>query len=363
MENMFQFVYNTIHETLWNRTAVGKAAPAGHPAVKSGQKSAGSGTGLKCIGKLSVSLAPHIPRKGFTGTTPPAHSGTSTQVVEVSEEPIGKGAPEGTPGLRLSDRLVDLKAGSQSDRPRIRGSIPSLPRLEAPGKHRLELSETRASSLAKGRRRNCPLEALPLASYKKKPKDLGPIWSSSMNPGSCLFPTSPEPGRRKVRLLSFTIPIGKTECLRSVLSRCLRKKGAWLFIFDSAPAISTVWMFGLSSKACSSISGVRWFCCGIEGPSIAGRKFSNFFSVIRDCTFMNFPLMHRNSIRQNMFGIRPTALSPIVRQRTLPNSKECSEIPCGGYEALKSSFGPVSMPPICHGYGEYKTFHYLCKIQ
>ena len=363
MENIFQFVYNTIHETLWNRTAVGKAAPAGHPAVKSGQKSVGSSTGLKCIGKLGVSLVPDIPREGFTWTSPPTHSGTSTQAVEASEEPIGKGASEGTPGRRLSDRPMDPNAGSQSDRPRVRGSISSLPRLEAPGKHGMELSETRAPSIAKGRRRNCPLEALPLASYKKKPKDLGPIWFSLMNPDFCLFPTSPVPGRPKARLPFFTIFISKTEFLRSVLSRCRRKKGVWPFIFDFAPAISTVWMSGLSLKACSNTSGVQWFCCGIEEPSTAGRKSNNFFLVIRDCTSITFPLTHRNSIRQNMFGIRLTVPSPTARRRTVRSLKECSEIQCGGYEAPQSSSGPVSMLPIYHGHRESESFHYLCKTQ
>ena len=360
---MFQFVYNTMHETLWNRTAVGKAAPAGHPAVKSGQESVGSSTSLKCIGKLSVSLVPDIPREGFTGATPPTHSRTSTQAVEVTEESIGEGAPEGTPGRWLSDRLMDLKAGCQSDRPRVWGSISSLPRLEAPGRHRLELSETRASSLAKGRRRNCPLEALPLASYKKKPKNLGPIWYFSMNLDSCLFLTSPVPGRRKARLLFFTIFISRTESLRSMLSRCPRKEGAGPFIFDFAHAISTVWMSGLSSKVCSSISGVRWFCCGIGGRFTAVKKSNDSSWVVPDCMSMNSPPMLQSSTRRNMFGTRPIVPSPIVRLRIFRNSKECSEIQCGGYEDPKSFFGPVSMPPIYHGYDENEVFHYLCKTQ
>jgi hypothetical protein len=64
-----------------------------------------------------------------------------------------------------------------------------------------------------------------------------------------------------------------------------------------------------------------------------------------------------------MFGVRPTVPSPIVRRRTLQISKDCSEIPCVGYEAPRSSFGLVSMLPIYHGYGENNSFHYLCKLQ
>ncbi len=350
MEKYFQFSYTVGYETLWNRTAVGKAAPAGHPAVKSGQKSVGSGTGLKCICKLSVSLVPDIPRKGFTGATPPTHSRTSAQAVQVSEEPIGKVAPEGTPGRRLSNRPMDLKAGSQSDRPRVWGSISPLPRLEALDKPAVELPEARASGLTKGRRRNCPLEALPLAPYKKKPKDLGPIWSSSMSLGFCLFPMLPVPGRPKVRHPSFIIFISGTEFLLSVLSRCPRKGGASSFIFGFAHTISQGWMSVLSSKACSNILRVQWFCCGIGEPSTSGKKSGDSSLVIRDCMFITFPPTHRNSTPQNMFGIRPTGPFPTVHQRIWQSLKECSEIRCGGYGGPKSSSGPVSMPPIYHGY-------------
>lgn len=352
-----------MHETLWNRTAVGKAAPAGHPAVKSGQKSVGSGTGLKRICKLGVSLVANISREGFQRATPKSHSRASSQAIQVPEDSVGEVASEGPPGSRLSDRPMDLKAGSQSNRPRVWGSISPLPRLEAPDKPEVELSETRAPSVGKGRRRNCSLEALPLAPYKKKPKDLGPIWFSSMNLGFCLFPMSPVLGHPKGRPLSFIISISKTEFLPSVVFRCPLKEGAWPFIFGFAHAISQDWMFVLSSKACLNTSAVQWFCCGIEGPSTAGRKSSNFFLVIRDCTFITFPPTHRNSIRQNMFGLRLTVPSATVRRRTLRSSKECSEIQCGGYEAPKSSFGPVSMLPIYHGYGKNESFHYLCKTQ
>ena len=352
-----------MHETLWNRAAVGKATPAGHPAVKSGQKSVGSGTGLKCICKLGVSLVSNISREGFRRAAPQAHPWASSQAVQVPEEPIGKVAPEGSPGRRLSDRPMDFEPDSQSDRPGVWGSISPLPRLEASIKLGMELSETRASSIAKERRRDCPLEALPLAPYKKKPKDLGPIWSSSMNPGFCLFLMSLVPGHPRGRPLSFTISISKTEFLPSVVFRCPPKEGAWPFIFGFAHAISQVWMSVLSLKACSNISGGRWFCCGIGEPSTDGKKSSNFFLVIRDCTFITFPPTHRNSTRQNMFGIRLTVPFPTVRQRTWRSLKGCFVIRCGAYGAPKNFSGPVSMLPIYHGYGENKSFHYLCKIQ
>jgi hypothetical protein len=364
MENYFQFSYTIGYETLWNRTAVGKAAPAGHPAAKSGQKSVGSGTGLKRIGKFSVSLVPDIPRKGFTGATSPTHSRTPAQTIQVSEESVGEVAPEGTRGCRLSDRPMDLKAGSQSDRSRVWGSISPLPCLEALDEPGVELSETRAPCVAKGRRKNCSLEALPLATYKKKPKDLGPIWFSLMNLVFCLFPTSPVPGRPKGRPLSFIIPISRTEFLPLVLSRCPPKKGAWHFIFGFAHAILQVWMCVLSSRTCSDILGVQWFCCGTEEPFTGGKKSGDSSLVNnKDCMFISFLPMLQNLTLRNMFGIRLIVRSPTVHQRISWSLKECSEIRCDEYGDPKNFSGPVSMLPIYHGYDESETFHYLCKIQ
>jgi hypothetical protein len=59
------------------------------------------------------------------------------------------------------------------------------------------------------------LEALPLALYKKTPKGLGPIWSSSMSPAFCSFPTSRAPGPPRTKPLPSTICISKTEFLPS----------------------------------------------------------------------------------------------------------------------------------------------------
>lgn len=361
MENNFQLSYTIGYETLWNRTTAGKAAPAGHPAVKSGQKSVGSSTGFKRICKFSISLVSDVPKEGFTGVESPAHSWTSTQAVQVSEEPIDKVASEGTPGSWLSNRSMDLKADSQNDRPEVWGSVPPLPRLEASGKFGMELSETRAPGVAKERRKNCPLEALPLAPYKKKPKNLGPIWPSLMNPVFCLFLTSPEPGHPGVRPLSFIIFISRTEFPPSVRSRYPRKEGVWPFTFGFAAAILPAWMSELSSRICSNISEVQWFSCGTGEPSTGEKKSNDSSLNIQDCMSNTFPPMHQNLILQNMFGIRLTGPFQTVHPRIWRSLKECSEIRCGGYGDLKSSFGPVSMLPIYHGHGE--SFHYLCKNQ
>jgi hypothetical protein len=145
---------------------------------------------------------------------------------------------------------------------------------------------------------------------------LEPIRSFSMSPAFCSFPTSRAPGPPRARPLSFTISPSRTEFLSSALWRCLRKEDEWPVLFSVAHEISPAWMCEPSSKACSGIFQGRWSCCGIGEPSIGGRKSNHGSLNIRASRWNIFQPLHQNSTPQNMFGIRPIALSPTVRRRT-----------------------------------------------
>ena len=251
------------YETPRNRAAAGKAAPAGDPAAKSAQESVGRGTSSKCFCEFGVPLVSGLPSQGPARPTTPTHSWTSTQALPIPEAQVGEGASEGTAGCGLSDRSLDLTAGGRGDQGAFRGGLSPLPRLEASIKPGMELSETGAPGTPKGRRINRSLEALPLAPYKKKPKDLGPIWSSWMNLAFCSFPISPAPGPRKGKHPFCTISTSSTGFLRSALWRCLLNEDAWPYISSFAPAILPAWMFEPSSKTCSGIFEGRWSFCGI----------------------------------------------------------------------------------------------------
>src|SRR5487761_102757 len=356
MENVFRFNYTLGHETPRNRPAVGKATPTGHSTVKGGQESVGGGPRHKRVGEFGIPLVPDFPSEGFAGATTATHSWPSAQALRVSETQTGPGAPEGTPGRRLSDGSMDLTARGQGDRPAVRSSVSPLPRLETSGKPRLELPETGAPRPATGRGSHPTLAAGALAPYKKTPKGLGPIWFFSMKAAFCSFPMSPAPGLRKGKRPSFTISTNGTEFLPSAPLPCPRKEGGWPFISSVAPGISLAWMSGPSSETCSGIFTVRWCCCGIGELSTGGKKSSNSFLTIRDSMSRSFRPMPQNSTPRNTFGIKPTAPSPTAHRRTSRTLKEDSETRCGGYEDPQSFFGPVSMLLICHGPGEFPLF-------
>ncbi len=69
-----------------------------------------------------------------------------------------------------------------------------------------------------------------------------------------------------------------------------------------------------------------------------------------------------SSILQNTSGTRPTAPWPTVRQRTCSSLTECSETRSDESKDRRSSSGPVSTLPICHG-SDREWFLYLCESQ
>jgi hypothetical protein len=204
MEIFCQLEYNKGHETPWEPKAAGKAASAGCSFVKDGQEPASHSTRFECFCKFRVPVASGLSRERGSRIEAPADTRTSPQAGPRSKKAACSSAFKWPSGCRVSDRLMDLKPGSESDRPTVWRSISSEPRMEAPREPGMELSEARAAGFTAERRRDRALEEVSLAPYKKTPTDVGPIWSSSMNRASCSFRTLLAPGPRRDKRPSFT---------------------------------------------------------------------------------------------------------------------------------------------------------------
>ena len=178
-----------------------------------------------------------------------------------------------------------------------------------------------------------------------------------MKAAFCSFPTSPAPGRREGTRPSYIISTSGTAFRPSVLWRSPRNDGDWPCTSSVALAISPAWMSERSSPTCSSIFAGQWSCCGIEAPSTGGKKLNNSCAPIQDFGWKTSPPMPRNSTPQNMCGLRLTAPSRTVHQRTLRSLEGDSKPRCGGSGDPNSSCGPVSMLPISHGHGEYSIIY------
>lgn len=132
MEIFRQLGYNEGHETPWKPRAAGKGAPAGHLLVQSGQEPASHSSRFECFCEFSVPVTSGLPSERGSRTKAPADPGTSPQVDPRSKKRACLSAIKRPSGCRVSDRLMDLKQGSQSDRPTVRRSISSQPRVETP---------------------------------------------------------------------------------------------------------------------------------------------------------------------------------------------------------------------------------------
>ena len=361
MEIFCQLEYNKGHETPWNPRAAGKAASAGHPFVQSGEEPASHSTRFECFCKFRVPVALGLPRERDWRIEAPADTRTSPQTDPRSEKAACPDAFKWTSGRRVSDRFMDLKPGSESDRPTVRRSISSEPRVEAPREYGMELSEARAASFTEKRRRDRALEAVSLAPYKKTPTDVGPIWSSSMNRASCSFRTLLVPGLRRDKHLFFTTFTNKIVFRLSMRWPYRRKGGVWLSTFNFGLGISRAWISMHFSSICSAIFEAPFFYYGTVEPSIGGKRLNNIsVSALGSRKNTSLP-MRRNLIRQNMFGTKRIVHSPMVRPRTWQSSRISSGIQLGGSENPRSSFGLVSTHLIC--LGQDNSFHYLCKTQ
>lgn len=362
MEHFTLFCYNMGHETPWIPRGTGKAPPTCHCVVERRQDDSFSrGAFGGSIKKLRFPMVPRVPRGRLQGPSFKGDSRTSSQVISNREKGIGATTFVGSAGRRVSDIPLDLETDCPNHSQALWNPVSPQPCVADTSEDGMELPETRAPGFTKGRERDCPLEGLPVAPYKKKPKDLGPIWSSLMSLASCSFPTSVALGLRKGKPRSSITSTNRTGFPPSMPCRCRRNGNAWRFISGSGRAILTVWMFVPSLKSWLNISGAPWSCCGIGAPSTAVKKSSSFLLTIRGFIWNIFRPMLLNLTPQNMFGIRPTVLFPIVRQRAWSSSKQCYETPYDGSGDPQRSFGLASLLPISHG--PDRLFHYLYETQ
>jgi len=350
------------HETPWIPRGTGKAPSTSHCPAEERQynpfvRSACSGS----IQELRFSMVPRVPGGRIQGPSFKGDSRTSSQALSEREGDPNRAAFVRPASCRVSDRPLDLETDCPNHPQAFWHPVSSESRMAAASGNGMELPETRTPGFTKERERNCALEGLPVAPYKKKPKNLGPIWSSLMSRTSCSFQTSVAPGLRKEKPRSSTTSTNRTGFPPSMLCRCRQNGNAWHFISVSGGGILTVWMFVLSLEGCSNSSGDPSSCCGI-GERSTGVKKSNSFSLnIPGFIWNIFRPMPLNLTRPNMFGIRLTALFPIVRQRAWANSKQCCKTQYDGSGDHQGSFGLASLLPI--SLGEDRSFHYLCETQ
>lgn len=355
------FSYHRGYETPGNPTAAGETAPTRHPVAKKRQESVGSSPCPECFRKLCVSVVAELQEERPKRTKAHSHPRSSSKAFRVPEEETGGVAFERPPSRRLHHRLMDARSYCQADREALRCPVSSLSCLEASEDSGLELPETRASGPTEGRRGHRTLEEEQMAPDKKKPKKLGPIWSSSMKAASCLFLISNAPGPLKATPPFSTISTGKIASPPSMPSAYLLKEGEWPCISDSTPKTSRAWRCSVSLGTSFGICEAPLSFCGTGERSTSTARSRPCSLAIPESKWSPSQLMPLSSTRQSMFGTRQTPLYPTARPEICPIFGANFAALWPGYENPKIFSGHASSP--ANYRGQIESFHYLCKVQ
>lgn len=184
MDTSRHISYPLGHETPRSPSPAGEAPPASHRVVAIRQTASVGSRQAGCVAEFCGPVAAGVPqvRSAWSETAPDAWTpGTPVSRTEAATGPRPSEEPAEN---RLFHGPLDAEPGA----PRNRGALwhpllapQCVEDIDPPG---VELSKAGEASPRKGREGNRPLEALPLAPYKKKPKDLAPTWSSSTKAAS-----------------------------------------------------------------------------------------------------------------------------------------------------------------------------------
>lgn len=253
MENILHPCYTMVHETSGNRATTGKASPTSNPVVKSGQEPVGSSNRRKLFCEFGVSMVSVVSKTGAERAATPTNTWPTAQTYQIAKRQAGQAAAERPFGCWLSDRYVDLTTCGRNNRGSIRHSIPSIPCLETPRQYGVELPEAGTTSPTTGRRENSPLEAIPMASYKKTRLNVEPIWYFLMKAAFCSSLRSDARGLQRERRRSFITSTSRTGYPPSAPLRYPRKGSASLCISGIRPRILMALMSVPFSHLCSSI--------------------------------------------------------------------------------------------------------------
>lgn len=258
-----------LHATLWKPGAARKAAAARHRAAEKGMEPVGRGRQDRLFGQFGVLMARGGPQAGRSRVEGQAGTRQTFEVDSMAETGVGSDSRDGSLALWLFHGPVDDTPSGGGDRKAVRDRLPPQSSVANPERLGLELPEAPDSGAGKGRRGHRALEAVPVAPYKKRPKNLAPIWPSSMRAASCWFPTLPEHGRPGDTLPSCVVLGTGPRFRRSQPSAFPQEDGAWPSTPDSiATKTSVPLKWSNSSGSCSNICAVPWSCSGIAADLI-----------------------------------------------------------------------------------------------
>lgn len=177
------------YETPSTSKPIGTATASSHPPVATRQRGSHDCPDGGGGAEVGVALGANLPGKGTPWLTRPAHSGASVISSGRAEDPLGPSVTARGTRRRVPDRIVDVGAHRQGDLARVPRALSAQCLMVSLARPGVELSKAPAARLPAQRSRDCALEALPLAAYKKRQHASGRTWFSWTKVASCSSPT------------------------------------------------------------------------------------------------------------------------------------------------------------------------------
>lgn len=196
-----------------------------------------------------------------------------------------------------------------------------------------------------------------MAPYKKKPKDLAPIWSSSMKAVFWWCQALPEHGLPAGRHRFFVAPAAGPRFRRFPVFAS-PPKGNGLRFTPSFTAIKTSGLRRWSGFCanCLGICGAMLSFFGMAADPTRGPWLKSFLKNIQNFISNGFPGMRRNSTLTSLSGTCSKDLWRTGLQRMSISLNAFCFRNLYGCGAQRNCSGPAYMHRICHG----PSFYYLC---
>src|SRR5258706_9096880 len=266
------------HETTRNAPEPGETSTPGGSPFKGGQAVSRRRNDRWCFSEFGRTVAAIIPAPGQTRTACEAVSRPNPAVEPATARALGSAAFAGSPGGRIQDQPLDTAPHRRTYSPTLRCQLHHTEYLEADAHNGLELSNTRQTGQRAERTGYPVLETTCMASHKKKPQYLEPIWDSSMRADSSLSQPSPAHGLPKGELRSFRQQATGRRYRPSPLSPSHRSRdGSDCTVGFTRTRIFAQNRSSSSSSIFSVTSEVPWFSCGTADSRI-DQRLSGAFS-------------------------------------------------------------------------------------
>ena len=335
------------HETHRIAQGIGTAPAASLRADEERNQCEGGGPTRRRVPHLGLSVAAGSARARAIRVEGGAGFGASPKTARRRLRAALGPAGEGCRGVWFFQRSVDLETDRRGNSQRIRDHLSSESPLATSAPRGLVLSGAGASSRPARRSSHRSLETLPVASYKKRRDDLGPIWFVLMKAAFFSFPVVGERGGRRGRRPSCGTTTNTTAFPLWRPSGCRPFANVWDCIFASSRGTSVRSMSPHSSVFFCDVFVARLFCCGTMAAFTKDRIWLNCDRIIPGFTLSGSPAMHQNSIQSSRSGTTSRGIRPIACFVTGGIFDLHSTTARGASAARNTNSGPSSWRPTC----------------